>query len=200
MPCGASLEIGWIPVRKTVKRDEDVGESDHVEVAVRILPILEQEQLDEILRQELEAHGWTRQADGSMTKSFGEALATLPAGGDTVRLESQSTRSISASATVETRVREEDLEGQAAVGDKAAQEAEARLAKARAAARAALVQQNIDQLVAVQEELQTELADVTTGATKRALETRAGQLGAIESMVESRGENGGYELTIKVKT
>ena len=200
MPCGASLEIGWIPVRKTVDRDEKVGESDHIEVLVRLLPILDKEDLDEILRTELEQHGWTRQADGSMTKQLGEALATLPAGGDTVRLESESTKSISATATVQATVREEDVAGQNEVGEKAAREAEAKLAKARDAAKAALVQKNFDQLVAVQEELQTELAEVTTNATKRALEKRAGELGAIESMVEGRSANGGYELTIKVKT
>ena len=200
MPCGASLEIGWIPVRRTVKKDDQVGESDHIEVAVKLLPILDKEVLDEVLRQVLEEHGWTKEADGSMTKVFGEAIATLAAGSDTVRLESEGSQAISATATVEQRVREEDADMQAEVGNRAERAAADKLAKARDAARAALVQKNIDQLTAVQEQLQQELADVTTVATRRALEKRASELGAITSLEERTGEGGGYELTIKVKT
>src|SRR5688572_22581919 len=86
MPCGASLEIGWIPVRRTVDRDEDVEASDHVEIHVRLLPILEEKAQDAILEDELEKRGWTKEADGAMTKVFGDVVARLPAGGRTVRI------------------------------------------------------------------------------------------------------------------
>jgi hypothetical protein len=200
MPCGASLEIGWIPVRRTVKRDEDVHAGDHVEVAVRLLPILDQPVLDEILRRELEAHGWTREADGAMTKSFGDTVATLAAGSDVVRIEVAASRTVTASATEDGRAKQEDIAAQEAIGDRAAARADARLADAREQARAALVRENIATLEAVHEQVQRELGEVTTAATKRALETRATQLGAIESSSERRTAEGGYELTIVVKT
>ena len=87
MPCGASLEIGWIPVRRTVDRGEDVHASDHVDIAIRLLPILEQGAQETILREELELRDWAEQPDGSLTKTFGDVVATLAAGSDVVRLE-----------------------------------------------------------------------------------------------------------------
>jgi hypothetical protein len=200
MPCGASLEIGWIPVRRTVKRDEDVHAGDHVEIAVRLLPILDQPALDTILRQELEARGWKRQPDGAMTKTFGDAVATLPANSDVVQLEVGAQQSITATATVDGTAREEDIAAQDEVGERAAARAEAKLAEQRELARERLTRKNIASLEAVQEAVQRELGEVTTAVTKRALEQRATQLGVIESSSERRTAEGGYELTIKVKT
>jgi hypothetical protein len=135
-----------------------------------------------------------------MTKSFGDAVATLAAGSEVVRIEVKTTRTVTASATEQDRVKEEDIAAQDAVGERAAARADAKLADVREQAREAMVRKNIASLEAVHEDVQRELGEVTTTVTKRALETRATQLGVIESSSERRTAEGGYELTIKVKT
>jgi FtsH ternary system-associated peptide len=200
MPCGAGLEIGWIPVRRTVSKDDDVHASDHVEVHVKLLPILEHGVQADILRQELEKRGWTRNADGSLTKVFGEAIATLPAGGSTITLEVSEQTRVSATATVDGRAKEEDIEAQDAIGRRAAEAAAKKLAQEAEAAKAELIAKNIRKLERVQEDLQQEVNEVVNATTKRSLEQRAAELGTIESVNETRSAEGGYELTITVRT
>ena len=50
------------------------------------------------------------------------------------------------------------------------------------------------------EAVREEVAEVVNKVTRGALEQRARAIGAIESLSESRGEDGGYELKITVKT
>jgi len=200
MPCGARLEIGWIPVRKRVQRDDEVHAADHLDVIVKLLPILEQDAQDEILREELEKRGWIRQPDGSLTKTFGDALATLPAGSGTIRLAVEDDASVSAEAEVSGTAREEDIAAQDAIGERAAAEAENKLARAKQDAMAGLVQKNLDRILRVEQDLRAEVAEVANVTTKRSLQRRAAELGAIESMREGRAADGSYELTITVKT
>jgi len=200
MPCGAVLEIGWIPVRKTVARDDEVHASDHIEIQLRVLPILEQEEQHAIVRDELEQRGWVRQPDGSLTKTFGDALATLPPNSSRIRLEVELEQAVTASATASGTAREEDLAAQDKIAEQAAAAAEKKLERARQDARAALEQKNIDRLLRVQGELEAEVAQVVKATTKRALQQRASQLGSIDSMIEGKAADGSYELTITVKT
>jgi hypothetical protein len=200
MPCGARLEIGWLPVRETVSKDDEVNVSDHIDVTVKLLPVLEDEALHAILREELERRGWTREADGSLTKVFGDAVATLPAGSATVRLAVEDSAAVSASATAKANVREEDTAGQAAVREKAERDAETKLRRAADLARDKLVQKNLDRLLRVQEDLHREVAEVANATMMRSLQRRAAELGTIESTSEGRADDGSYELTITVKT
>lgn len=199
MPCGASLEIGWIPVRKTVDRDEDVESSDHVDVHIRLLPILENKDQQAILEEELIAHGWTKQPDGALTKTIEGIEARLEPGGTSVRIAVTAERSIKASATVDGRAKEEDKAAQDAIGERAAREAEIKLATKRQEATADMIQENIGRLEKAREVLEPEIAEVVTNTTKRALRQRASQLGAIQSETEQRGEHG-LEVTIVVRT
>lgn len=200
MPCGAALEIGWIPVRRTVSRDEDVHAEDHVEVQARLLPILPEADQGAILREELERRGWFRRDDGTLAKTFGEAEATLAPGSDTIRLVTRRSTAVSASATESGTVREEDVAAQDEIGERAARAAEARVAVAADAARRQLEQRNIDVLLRVQGELQAEVGEVVNVTTRRSLEQRAAQLGSVESVREGRDAEGGYELKIVVRT
>lgn len=199
MPCGASLELGWIPVRKTVDKEDDVHTSDHVDIAIRLLPILEKAQQDKMLREELEQRGWVEQPDGSLTKTFGDVVATLPVDGDAVRIEVAAQRKVKASATAEGRAKEEDTAAQDAIGQRAEEAARTKLDAAKEQARQDLIQDNIDRLERVQEQVRREIAEVVTATTKRSLQARAAQIGAIQSVRENTGEHG-YELEIVVKT
>lgn len=199
MPCGAILEIGWIPVRKTVKKEGDVDEHDHLELDVRLLPVLEGKRLGEILREELEKRGWKREADGSMTKPFGEAVATLEKDGTTIRLAVSGSRKVSAEATATGNTKEEDTKAQQDIADKAAELADKKLAAAKENARRALVRENVGKLEEVQGDLKAEVDEVTSATSRRALVERAGQMGSLESVNEKR-TNEGLELVIQVKT
>jgi FtsH ternary system-associated peptide len=200
MPCGASLELGWIPVRATIDRDAGVHASDHIDVAVRLLPILEHEAQDTILRDELERHGWTRNADGSMSKVFGDAVATLPAGSSTIRLEVSEDTSVSVSATAAGFADKDDAGAQDAIARKAEAAADAKLRDAVGVARQRLIDRNIQRLERVAEDVRTEVNEVATATTRRALEQRAAQLGAIESVTEGVAADGSYEVAITVRT
>jgi hypothetical protein len=201
MPCGAVLEVGWIPVRHTVRKDDEVSEADHVDVHVRLLPILEEDAQDELLRDELAKRGWTRQPDGSMTKPFGDAIATLQRGGRTIRLAAEGSQDVAVEATAHGNIEDEsDSVRRTAIEERASKEAARKLEDAKAAARARLVRDNIDKLTRQHEKLEQEVTEVVTATTKRALERRAAELGAIESVREGRDAAGGYELTIVVKT
>ena len=199
MPCGASLEIGWIPVRRTVDRDQDLESADHVDVHIRLLPILEKKDQDAILEDELIQRGWVRQPDGSLTKTFGDVEARLEPGGTSVRIAVAAERSIKASATVEGRAKEEDKEAQDAIGARAAREAEIKLADKRREAEAEMIAENIGRLEKAREILEPEIAEVVTATTRRAIRERASQLGSIQSETERRGEHG-LEVTIVVRT
>ncbi len=199
MPCGASLEIGWIPVRRTVNRKDDVHASDHVDIAIRLLPILEKEAQDHILVEELEQRGWTRQPDGSLTRTLGDVVATLPKGGNAIRIEISAERTVTASATVEGRAPEDDKARQDAIGNQAANKADRQLADKKAEAEAQMIRDNIRRLEQAHEELQAEIAEVATIVTRRSLRERAAQIGAIQSENETHGENG-LEVQIVVRT
>ena len=196
MPCGARLEV----VQVAVEREGDVRVSDHVDVEIRVLPVLPAAQTGEIVREELIARGWERQLDGSLTKTFGDALATLPADSSTIRLAVVDQGSVKVSGGATGRIAEGDEAARAAVAVAAAQDGDARLAAAKAEAEKALVQANVERLLRVYDELRGELAEAVNATTKRALEQRAREIGAIESVREGRTSDGGYELAITVRT
>jgi hypothetical protein len=200
MPCGLALEAGWVPVRRTVDLDDKVNVGDHIEVAVRLLPILDEGTLDGMVRESLEKHGWTRQPDGSMTRQFGDVVATLPPGSSTIRLEVERSSEIKASATESGAVKEEEAEGPNAVEEKARKKAEQQLQRAREAAERAHVKKNNEALEAAAEELRGQLEQVVNEVTRGALEQRASSLGQIESINEGRDADGRYEVSIVVKT
>jgi hypothetical protein len=199
MPCGASLEIGWIPVRRTVDRDQDLESADHLDVHIRLLPILETKDQTEILEEELIERGWVKQPDGALTKTFGDVEARLEPGGMAVRIAVSTERSIKATATVEGRAKEEDIAAQDAIGNRAAREAEVKLDLKRREAEAEMIQENIGRLEKARETLEPEIAEVVTATTRRAIRQRAQQLGSIQSETEQRGEHG-LEVTIVVRT
>jgi hypothetical protein len=200
MPCGMSLQLGWIPVRRTVNLDSDVNENDSIEVDIRLLPILDQKTLEHLVKEELEKRGWTKNEDGSLTKQFGEATAHLPADGTTITLGVQAETSVSVTATEDGAAPESDQKAQDAIEEKARKVAERKLDAAQDRARRALQRKNAEALLAVEADLRRDVDDSVNAVTKKALERRAATLGEIESVQERRDAEGGYELTITVKT
>lgn len=200
MPCGLALEAGWIPVRRTVDLDDTVKVGDHIEIAVRLLPILDEGTLDGMVRDALERRGWTRQPDGAMTRQLGEVTTTLPPGSATIRLSVERSTEIQASATESGTAKEEDTAAQDEIEAKARRKAEAQLDKARRAAAWRQTQENNEALERAAEELRGELDALVNEVTRAALERRAASLGQIESVNERRDGDGRYEVSIVVKT
>lgn len=200
MPCGALLELGWLLVRKNVKREDEVSESDHMEIDVRLLPVLEAKRLHELLREELTARGWELQPDGSMQKPFGDELATIEKDSSTIRIVVKAKQKVEAEAEATGKAKEEDLAAQQAVEDKAAADAEQKLNTRRAIAKEELIRKNLERLEKVQEQLQKEVDDVTGATTKRSLMERAAQLGAIESVNERKVGSTTELIIVAVKT
>ncbi len=196
MPCGARLEV----VQSTVLREGDVRVSDHVDIEVRVLPVLPPAQLDTLVREELVARGWETEPDGSLSKHFGDAVARMPAGSSTIRLAVEDERAVAISATTTSRITEGDEVARAAVEARAASDGDRKFELAKEAAEAELIKKNVDRLMGVYEELRGEIASAVNATTKRALEQRAREIGSIESSREGRGADGSYELTITVKT
>lgn len=199
MPCGALLELGWIPVRRTVRRKDEVSEDDHLELDVRLLPVLDPKRLGELFREELAKRGWKTEPDGAMTKPFGEGTARLEKDGSTIKLSVSAKRTVEAESTANGIAKEEDRAAQDAIEQKAAAQADQKLAGKRQQAREQLVRENLDKLEQQQGELVAEVDEATSATTRRALVERAGQLGSIESTTEKRTADG-LELVIQVKT
>src|SRR5688572_6387312 len=188
MPCGASLEVTAI-----ANREGDVEVSDHADLEIRVLPILPRERIDEIIRQHLREHGWQEQPDGSLHKQIGDAIAVLPPDSSTIRVTLSDETQVSVSAKARAFGDQADVEA------KAAAEAERRLAAASDEAKRELEAKTADRLLKAWHEVRAEIDEVVNATTKQALETRASELGSIES-IEEGTSNGGYELTITVRT
>ena len=195
MPCGAQLEITAL-----AQREGDVEVKDHADLEIRVLPILPRERIDEIIRQHLLEQGWTKGDDGGLTKQIGDVQATLPAGSSTIRITLSDEKRVSVEAKVKTRVAATEENAQAIVDKQAADKAAEKLAAAQDLARREMEEQVANQLLGVWRELRAELDEVVNVTTRQALEERASQLGAIESIEEGRDKDRGYELTITVRT
>lgn len=196
MPCGARLEV----VQSIVQREGDVSITDHVDHEVRILPVLAPERLDTIVREELEKRGWTRGEDGGLTKQFGEATATLPAGASTIRIEIEDRQKVAITAKETASITEGDEAARAAVAARAEAAGDRKLEDAKDAAKRALTTENAAKLLREYEGMREELTEVINVTTRRALELRAGEIGTIDGVREGRASDGSYELSITVRT
>ena len=195
MPCGATLEVTAI-----ANREDDVEVTDHAVLEIRVLPILPRERIDEIIRQHLREHGWTEQPDGSLHQQVGDAVAVLPPDSNTIRvtLADETTVSVQARVRSNVAVAEEET-GRADVERRAQADADRKLAAAADEARRELEAKTAERLLRAWHEVRAELDEVVNATTRQALEQRASELGSIESIEEGK-QNGGYELTITVRT
>lgn len=187
-------------MRRTVNLDDEVSADDCIEIDIRLLPILDQKALEHLVREELEQRGWSKKEDGSLTKQFGEAIATLPAEGMTITLGIASETEVSVSATETGAAPDSDKAAQDAIEDQARAAAERKLVAAKDRAKRVMERRNADILISVEADLRKDVDDSINSVTKKALERRAASLGEIESVAEGRDADGGYELTITVKT
>jgi hypothetical protein len=147
--------------------------TDRTELGVALLGLLPEAEMQERLRAELESVGWKRQKDGSLTRSFGEATATLSPDAASIHLEISKERS--------QRV------------------AQAVVAGATEALQKRLEKDLAVELTAQEGEMRAEVDAAVQRTYAGALKEKAARLGAIESVTEGRSADGDEEIVIKVR-
>lgn len=193
-----NLGIEWEGVGQGL-RTRDVTHTVHAEdtvtLAVRLLPILPEAALLEALREALREQGWTRQSDGAMVKAMGSATATLGPDGRSVAIRAVASVSVTGRVTV----RAAPDAGEETVEAALDREVEQQTAALQARETARLAQATMAGLTAQEPEVRGELQQALNRTYRTALETRARELGELESVTENGDPRGSYEVTVVVK-
>lgn len=198
MACGANLELGWMGLGRVTRTKDLEGEvhvEDVVEIPVTVLPLLDGDGMQSTLRDVLVGMGWTKQSDGTLTRSFGDVDATLSADAKTVTVRAKAKETITASATVQT-VKGEEKKADA----EAAKIAQKALDAKRVKTEEELARKNVETLTREERGVRAELQQALNRTYRKALEKRARQMGEVESLREHGDDRGSYEVTVVVRT
>lgn len=198
MPCGMNLELGWEGLGRIVRskdRSQDVSAQDEIHVDVKLLPVLPEDQMRELLRKVLEGEGWSRQDDGSMTKSIDGVIAQLEPDGSRVVLRAveKKTVTVTERGAFDKEASDESIDQQL---DERLKDQMARAAKAQ---EEALTRQAVARLLGAEPSLREQLQTALNKVYREALEQRAKQLGQVEWVKEQGDASGNYEVTLVVK-
>lgn len=198
MACEMNLQIEWVGLKRrlrSVERKETLAVEGEIHLDIRMLPILEEAAMLQVLKEVLKERGWREQEDGSLTKEIGAAIAVLPPEGKTVTLRQKREKEISATSGVSR-----DLSLDEKTAEKVArQEADRKLSEQKKKERAKLEEEIMRQLAALEPELKAEMQAALNQTYRRALEARAREMGELESLQESGDPGGSYEVTITVR-
>lgn len=204
MACGLNLELGWDGIGRVV-RSKDATDTVHVEDAirldVRLLPILPEDAMKALLREQLREKGWIDQPDGTLVRVLEDgAEATLEADASAVTVRVKSARTVQ--TTVQVTVTNKDKtdaqvekEANAALAVAAAD----RLKGLSAQERERMEREHVKTLTAREPEVRAELQEALNRTYRKALEQRAREIGEVESLKESGDARGSYEVTIVVR-
>jgi hypothetical protein len=147
--------------------------TDRTELGVALLGLLPEAEMKERLRAELENAGWHREKDGSLSREFGEATATLSPDSASIHLEitKEKSRRVSPAGVKE-----------------ATEEMQRRLEK-----------DLVVELTAQEGEMRAQVDAAVQRTYAGALKEKAARLGTIESVTEGRSTDGDDEIVIKVR-
>jgi hypothetical protein len=146
-----------------------------------LLGILPPDDMAALLRDELARQGWELQKDGSMKGALKGETATLD------KDATQVTVTVEGAESATARGVNKDL-------------ADAALETARARTKEKLQADAAKKLTAIEPDLRAKLGEAIQKVYVEALRKKAASLGTIESLRETTGADGEYEVTIKVKT
>jgi len=172
-----------------------VSAQDEIRIDVKLLPVLPEEQMREILRRVLEANGWSKQEDGSLTKNIEGVVAQLGPDASRVVLRAVEKKTIIVTERrgFDKDTKDEEIDEQFEKGltdqmertKKAQEEALSRVAVAR--------------LLGAEPSLREQVQTALNKVYREALEQRAKQLGSVEWVKEQGDPGGNYEVTLVVK-
>ncbi|MDP3277743.1 MAG: hypothetical protein Q8Q09_21345 [Deltaproteobacteria bacterium] len=166
--------VNWVTVRNTVIVN------DRAEITVEMLDVICEGDMTTLLRDELARDGWTRESDGSMSRETGGVTAVLSPDGKKV------TVALTRSKEVVARGIEDS--GAAQALDKAEKETSEKLR-----------QELVRELERAEGDVRVGIDAAIQRVYVEALKKRAASMGTVEGMRESRGEDGEYEVVIKVR-
>jgi hypothetical protein len=198
MACGMNLELGWEGLGRIVRskdRSQDVSAQDEIHVDVKLLPVLPEEQMREILRRVLEADGWSKQEDGSLTKNIEGVVAQLEPDASRVVLRAveKKTITITERRGFDKDTKDEDIDQQLDTG------LDDQMNRAKKAQREALSRAVVTRLLGAEPSLREQVQTALNKVYREALEQRAKQLGSVEWVKEQGDPGGNYEVTLVVK-
>ncbi|MDP3277669.1 MAG: hypothetical protein Q8Q09_20975 [Deltaproteobacteria bacterium] len=193
-----NLELGWEGLGRIIRskdKSRSIEAQDEIHVDVRMLPILSEAEMKEILQRVLESEGWTQNADGTLSKEIGDATATLSPESDKIVLAARQQETVKVTEQRSFEKDTTDTEVEATLDQGADAKLDA-LAKAR---EEALSRQAVARLLAAEPTLRETVQTALNKVYREALEQRAKQLGAVERIREEGTPDGNYEVTIVVR-
>jgi FtsH ternary system domain X5 len=198
MPCGMNLELGWEGLGRIVRskdRSQDVSAQDEIHVDVKLLPVLPEDQMRDILRRVLEADGWSKREDGSLTKNIDGVVAQLEPDGSKVVLRAVEKKTVTVSERrgFDKDTSDEEIDKQLDEG------LSDQLKRATKAEEDALTRAAVAKLLGAEPSLREQLQTALNKVYREALEQRAKQLGQVEWVKEQGDPGGNYEVTLVVK-
>lgn len=157
-----------------------------------LLEILEPAEMERLIREELIAQGWTRDDQGGLSRELAGVRCELPA--DALEVRVALTDEVSVSQTViadsddSPEVRRQRVEAGEAQRDRALRALQDERRRAM-----------VTKLVELEPLVNHELDHALHRAHARALEVKAAQLGEVQSVARTEGEDGELEMVIHVK-
>jgi glycyl-tRNA synthetase beta subunit len=198
MACGMNLELGWEGLGRIVRskdRSQDVSAQDEIHIDVKLLPVLSEEQMREILRRVLEADGWSKQEDGSLTKNIEGVVAQLEPDASRVVLRAVEKKTI---IVTERRRFDKDTNDEE-IDEQLEKGLTDQMERAKKAQEEALSRVAVAKLLGAEPSLREQVQTALNKVYREALEQRAKQLGSIEWVKEQGDPGGNYEVTLVVK-
>jgi hypothetical protein len=198
MACDMELQVGWAALRRSMRSidvEGQVSTAHEVHLQVRVLPILDDVVMRQLLKQVLQERGWRENSDGSISKEVGEATATLSADGAEVTLSLKKDTKVVVSARVEVKKDSSESELQKAARSASAQA----LSSKKEQETQKQTEAALKELTSLEPQLRAQLQDALNQVYKRALEQKAAQMGNLESSLEKQEANGSYEVTVVVR-
>lgn len=169
-----AYRVQWVKASRRVSAD------DAVKMDVDLLDVLPADEMRAMLRDALTEDGWQKRKDGSLTLSLDGVQVTLSSDGQTLEITHAEEKQVTATATSE-----KDAARQL---DSIAERAEQQLSEEAA-----------KQLAKVEPKVRERFGKSLQRAYVEALKKKAQTLGDVESVRETRNEDGEMELVIKVK-
>lgn len=170
-----AYRVTWVTVASNVSTD------DTLTMNLSLLGILPEDEMAALLREELERQGWKRGDGGALTGEVKGLDAAL---------------SPDATRVIVTARAEGDVSARGTSPD----DAKAALERAEGAARDELKAGAAKRLTAAEPDLRAAMGEAIQRVYVEALKRKAASMGAVESLQETRGGDGAYEVTIKVRT
>lgn len=198
MPCGMNLELGWEALGRIVRskdQSKDVSASDEIHIDVKLLPIVNEAQMQTLLRKVLEADGWKKQTDGSLTKDVDGVVATLAPDTSEIVLRAKETKSVTVTqqGVFEKDTSEEEIE------KSLEKQASTQLDAAAKREQERINREVVARLLGVEPAMRDQVQTALNKVYREALEQRAKELGNLEWVREQGSPDGSYEVTLVVK-